>query len=167
MNLLSLLIDLLVIGGKAAWKDGGRKAESLRRGVVSEREKRSIRSQYAAWAHERGLTPSKSPDVACGAVGGRQICFDTGLGGESERKPKIDVAMALDMFETTLVERVEEPQSMIERRVRTVLDKVELLERIWLSKDGILLVFEPRVHPDVFDAALEALDESLRASPYR
>ena len=74
--------------------------------------------------------------------------------------------MPLDVSEGMPVERAHEPASDIERLVGTVLDKVELLEAIWLS-DGIRLVFEPRVHPDVFDAALDALDESLRSSPYR
>jgi hypothetical protein len=166
MNLLSLLIDLVVVGVKEAWNDRDREAENLRRKVAFERDKPSIRSQYATWAHERGLRSGKSQDLASGTVAGRYIRFDMALAGESERKPTIDVRVPLDVSEAIRVERAHEPASVIERRVRTVIGKVELLETIWLSEDGLRLVFEPRVHPDVFDAALDALDECLRSSPY-
>ena len=169
MNLFGLIVDLLLAFRRGPSKEGAREREEggRRRREAFERDRRSIRAQYATWARERGLRLGESEDVGNGVIGGREIRFHTGLAGETERRPKIDVSVPLDVSEDILVERGVEPGSDIERRVRVVLEKVDLLETIWLSKEGIRLAFGLRAHPDVFDAALDALEEALRSSPYR
>lgn len=165
--MLGLVLDLFSILLRDRLRARGKRTDHEERRRAFDRVRPFIREQYAAWAKERGLSPGTSADLFCGSVSGCAIHFDTGLGGDTEHKPMLDLARPLDIDDALLVERGFSPSTPDELRAHALLERVELLEKVWLSRDGLRLVFEKRAHPDVFDAALEAVLEDLRGTPYR
>jgi len=127
----------------------------------------SICAQYTEWAVERGLLPDEAGYVFRGSIAGRPVRFDSGLAGPTERHPRLDVSQPFPVEEPTRVARDQEPATKLERALHALLDEVDLLETLWIAEDGVRLVFETRVHPDLFDAALAALETALRSDPYR
>lgn len=121
----------------------------------------ALERRYARWAQGCGLV-EKDLHRFEGRVAAREIVFTTGLGGSAPNPPQILVVTALEVDAAMLLTRADANLSERWLAVREVLDVSDQVRNLGLTPRFVRITFEPGVEDQVFDAALDALDERLR-----
>jgi hypothetical protein len=132
----------------------------------------ALERRYARWASDHGLVADESGHRFEGRMSMRDLVLTTGLGGSAPNPPDVVVSFEFAIDAPVLITRrdaasrlhvdmtagVNEP----ERLLREVLGVSDQIRNVGLTPRFVRITFEPSVETDVFDAALEALEERLR-----
>ena len=124
----------------------------------------ALARRYARWAAARGLDSLADERQRFeGRIVARDVVFRTGLGGSAPHPPDIVVLVELAIGQPVLLTRHEnKPTTEIAKLLREVLGASEQIRNVGLTPSLVRITFEPGAEDDVFDAALEALEERLR-----
>ena len=121
----------------------------------------ALERRYARWAQGCGLV-EKDMHRFEGRIAAREIVFTTGLGGSGPNPPQIVVVAALEVAAPMLLTRADANVPETWLPFRAVLDVIDQVRNVGLTPRFVRITFEPGVEDEVFDAALDALDERLR-----
>lgn len=130
-----------------------------------EPELAALEARYVRWATRAGLSETLATHRRfAGRIGARDITFVTGLGGAAPLSPQIVVDVELLRERTILLKGFEELASDVERMLGELLPTFPRLRNVGLTPGYVRLTFEAGTEPEDFDAALDSLEEILRAA---
>ena len=133
--------------------------------MLNEAAVQALALRYLRWATERGLTQAERTRHRFeGRILTRDVVFATGLGGSTPSPPQIIVSTALAVEAPVLLTRRREPPpSKTTTLLREVLDATgEGVRNLGLTSRFVRITFNPEVEPELFDVALDAVEERLR-----